>query len=259
MWKSFDADRRDADRALDPVGNRRVRDLVHRPTRLQDDVRHESLEVGQEQQVGLVAGRDRAEVTEPVPCGRVERGHHERILGGHAECDCLTDDRVDVTVLGDVLRLAVVRAEREPVRPELGDERHERLQVAGDRGLADQHPHADAQPLAALFERVRLVIGADAGGRVRLQVLAEHSRRVAVDVLGTLAARACPARRRRRRRRRGSSSSRPARARAGGAAGPARSPGVSGRRGDSNDEAGTQDEAMNQTSSGRPAHTSSSQ
>ena len=40
---------------------------------------------------------------------------------------------------------------------------------------------------------------------------------------------------------------------------PWRSPGVSGRRGDSKADAGTQDEAMNHTSSGSPAQTSSSQ
>jgi hypothetical protein len=40
---------------------------------------------------------------------------------------------------------------------------------------------------------------------------------------------------------------------------PSRSPVVSARRGDSNDEAGTQEEAMKYTSSGTPAEESSSQ
>ena len=48
-------------------GHVRARDLGDRRARLQDDVGDETLEVGEEQQVGLVAGRDRAEVVEPVP------------------------------------------------------------------------------------------------------------------------------------------------------------------------------------------------
>ena len=87
-------------------------------------------------------------------------------------------------VLGDVLGLAVVGAEGEPVRAELLDERQERGEVARGRGLPDQHPHAGAQALAALLGRVALVVGADAGGGVGLQVLAEDARRVPVDVRG---------------------------------------------------------------------------
>ncbi len=87
-----------------------------------------------------------------------------------------------MAVLGDVLGLAVVGAEGEAVRAELLDERQERGEVARGGGLADQHPHAGAQALAALLRRVALVVGADAGGGVGLEVLAEDAGRVAVDV-----------------------------------------------------------------------------
>ena len=43
-----------------------------------------------------------------------------------------------------------------------------------------------AQPLAALLDRERLVVGADPGRRVRLELLAEDAGRVTVDVLGAL-------------------------------------------------------------------------
>ena len=56
------------------------------------------------------------------------------------------------------------------------------LQVACGRRLADQEPHAGAQPLAPLLDRVGLVVGADAGGDVGVQVAAAHAGRVAVDV-----------------------------------------------------------------------------
>ena len=42
------------------------------------------LEVGQDEQVGLVAGRDGAEVTQPVPARRVERRDHDRVRGRDA-------------------------------------------------------------------------------------------------------------------------------------------------------------------------------
>src|SRR5437763_844602 len=74
--------------------------------------------------------------------------------------------RVDVSLRDDVVGVAVVGAERQPARPELGHERDQRLQVAGARSLADQHPHARAQPLATLLDRGRLVVGADPGGGV---------------------------------------------------------------------------------------------
>ena len=97
-----------------------------------------------------------------MPEAGVERGHDERVLGRRSLRHGLAHHRVDVAVLGDVLGLAVVRAEGEPVRPELLDERQERGEVARGRGLADEHPHARAQALAALLDREALVVGADA-------------------------------------------------------------------------------------------------
>ena len=91
-----------------------------------------------------------------------------------------------MAVLGDVLGVAVVGAERDPAGAVLEHEREQRLQVAGHRRLADQEPHPGAEPLAALVGRERLVVGADPRGRVRLQALAEQPRRMAVDVLRAL-------------------------------------------------------------------------
>ena len=70
--------------------------------------------------------------------------------------------------------------------PYSSDERQERLEVARHRRLADQEPHPGAEPLAALVDGQRLVVRADARGRVRLQLLAEEPGRVAVDVGGAL-------------------------------------------------------------------------
>ena len=152
-------------------GTSGARDLVDGPAALQHELRHEALEVGEHEQVGLVAGRDRAEVREAVPGRRVERRHDERVLGRDAGRDRVAHHRVDVPVVGDVLRLAVVGAERDPRRPVLGEQRQQRVQVARRGRLADQQPHPGAQPLATLLERGGLVVGADAGGSVGVQRL----------------------------------------------------------------------------------------
>ena len=70
--------------------------------------------------------------------------------------------------------------------PNSCDERQQRLEVARHRRLADQQPHAGAEPLPTLLDRERLVVGADAGGGVRVQRLAEHAGRMPVDVLGAV-------------------------------------------------------------------------
>ena len=132
----------------------------------------------------MVSRRDGAEVPEPVPLGGIERGHHDRVLGRDAGGDRLADHAVDVPVLRDVLGVAVVGAEGDPTRAVLGRERKERLQVPRHRRLANQQPHTGAEPLTALVGRQALVIGANPGGRVGLQSLADEAGRVAVDMLG---------------------------------------------------------------------------
>ena len=118
-----------------------------------------------------------------MPLRRVERRHQERVLGRNPVGHRLAHHPVDVAVVGDVVRVAVVGAERDPARPELLDERKQGTQVAGHRRLADEQPHAGAQPLAALLDGQRLVVGGDPRRDVGLQVPAQHAGRMAVDVL----------------------------------------------------------------------------
>jgi hypothetical protein len=116
------------------------------------------------------------------------RGHEDGVLCRNARGHGLADHPVDVPGVGDVLRVAVVGAERDAPRPVLLDERQERAQVASHRGLADEEPHPRAQSLAALLDRERLVVRVDAGCRVGLKLGAEDARRVPVDVFRTLEA-----------------------------------------------------------------------
>ena len=114
------------------------------------------------------------------------RCHRQRVLRTHAEPDRIAHDRVDVPVLGDVLRLSVVGAEGHPRRPVLEHERRERAQVPRGRGLPDQEPHPGPQSLQPLLGRGCLVIRADSRRRVGLELAAENAGRVAVDVVGAL-------------------------------------------------------------------------
>ena len=81
-----------------------------------------------------------------------------------AEADRRADHAVEMALLGDVERVAVVGAEGEEGRGLDREERRQRVQVLGDRALADQHGHALADLLQRLFGARGLVVGADAGG-----------------------------------------------------------------------------------------------
>ena len=181
-------DRRDPHRLPHPLRHVRPLDLADRTAALQHEVGTEALQIREHEQIGLVAGSDRAEVAQSVPECRVQRREHDSVLGSDPGLDRLTHHAVDVSVVDDVVGIAVVRAERHQRRPELLGERDERVQVARHRGLADQEPDGGAQPLAALLERERLVVGADPGGGVRVQLLADDAGCMPVDVLRAMEA-----------------------------------------------------------------------
>ena len=116
--------------------------------------------------------------------GRVDRRHHERVLGADPLLDRDADHLVDVALLDDEVGLPVVGAESTAVGAVLLDQREEVAQVAGDRSLAEEDPHAEAPLLQGFFEGDRLVVGADARGDVGVERGAANSGRVAVHVVG---------------------------------------------------------------------------
>ena len=224
-----------------PLGHLGRGHVVDAPAALENEVREERLEIGQEQEVADETGRDGSVVREPVPERGMEGRHQDRVRRVDSRGDRVAHHAVHVAVVGDVLGVAVVGAERDPVRPVLAHERQQRLQVARHRGLADEEPDACAKALAPLLDRQHLVVRADARGGVRLQRLAEHAGRVPVDVVAPSSASfassvSSPAMtpgkfiisaRPSTRLRRMSAS---------------RSPSSSGRRGDSKTEAGTHED-----------------
>ena len=119
---------------------------------------------------------------EPVPQRGMMRGHDDGVLGSDAGRDRLAHHAVHVPRVGDVLRVAIVRAEGDAPGPVLLDERQQRSQIPRHRRLADEKPHPRSQAFATFLDRERLVIGVDAGRRVRLEVASEQTGRVPVDV-----------------------------------------------------------------------------
>ncbi len=63
-----------------------------------------------------------------------------------------------------------------------GQQRRQRVQVLRHRALADQHGHALADLLQRFLGRRGLVVGADAGGEIAVEIESAHERRVAVDM-----------------------------------------------------------------------------
>ena len=138
----------------------------------------ELLEVGQDERrrPGSRA-RSRRGCASPWYCAGLSEAMTSASSGVHAERDRLAHHRVDVAVVGDVLRLAVVGAEGDALRAVLEHEREQRAAGCGPstpRGSAARCPaRSRSRPSSS---RDRLVVGADARGRVGVEPLAERGR-----------------------------------------------------------------------------------
>ena len=176
-------ERADPHRVTHPVRHDRVRDLGDRPAALQDEVGDEAAR-GRAGPTGRRGTRGRPRrSSRGGATGGVVRGADEGVLRRNAERHRLAHHRVDVAVVCDVLGLAVVGAERDPAGAVLGEQRQQRAQVPRGGRLSDQEPHPEPQAFASLLDGVGLVIRADARGRVGVQVAADDTGGVPVDVL----------------------------------------------------------------------------
>ena len=154
----------------------------HAPV-LQHERRAERAEVVEQDAVGAVARRDRAHARQAVAERRVQRREQQCVLGRDALRDGDAAHLVDVALAQEEVGLAVVGAEGAALGPVLAHERQQIAQVAGVRGLAQQHPRAAPPLLQRLAQDGRLVIAADAGGQVGVERRADDTRRMAVDPL----------------------------------------------------------------------------
>ena len=92
------------------------------------------------------------------------------------------DHGVQMAFLGDVQRVAVIGAEAHVRRRQRCQRRRQSIQILRDRALADQHPHPFLQLLDGLGGGCRLVLGADAGGDIAVQIPPREQWRMTVDM-----------------------------------------------------------------------------
>src|SRR5690606_5004737 len=92
------------------------------------------------------------------------------------------DRGIEVTFLGDVERVAIVGAQRDERRGVLVEDFGQGVEILADRPLADEDGHALHQLFAGLAGGGRLMVGADAGGEVTVELEIGEQGGVAVDV-----------------------------------------------------------------------------
>ena len=155
--------------------------VVHHPSGRQHHRHRATVQIVEDREIGAPAGRDQAAVAQAENArGRDRRG----AVGGErrrAEFYRRADEKIEMPLLGDVERIAVVGAEGDEGRIALGDDGAERMQVLAHRPFADQHLHALHQLLARFREVGHLVVGAHAGSQIAVEGQAAEQRAVSVD------------------------------------------------------------------------------
>jgi hypothetical protein len=140
----------------------------------------QALQVPDHDQVGDAAGRHGATIREAEVLGGVERGEPDgahRVVPGP---DHPSQHRVDASLVEQIGRLSVVRAERDaPLRGGI-QHRQERGKVAGPGGLAHEEEEAAAELLSGLVRGGRLVVRARPAGDVRIELFPSYAGCVAV-------------------------------------------------------------------------------
>ena len=131
-----------------------------------------SREVVDDDQVGLVARRDGAEVPQAEPLGGVEARHRDGPDRVEPSGDRQPHGVIEVALVAEVVRGAIVGDEQGPPRAEPPDDRQQLGQVLLGRALADHQPHAEAQLLLGFLGAGGLVVALDPGRDIGAQVLA---------------------------------------------------------------------------------------
>src|ERR1700684_3447931 len=108
-------------------------------------------EVVDNDKIGAPAGRDQAAVPEPEDAGARNGRGAIGSEGRRAKLDRGADEKVEMALLRDVERIAIVGAEGDERRVSLGDDGAKRVQILAHRTLTDQQLH----PLGELFFRLR--------------------------------------------------------------------------------------------------------
>ena len=120
-------------------------------------------------------GATRPRSNRPKCAGRRPGGGAIGVERPHAAADGGADQVIDVALLGDVERVAVVGAEGQERRALGRRAARPAREILGHRALADQDLHALGELLARLGGRRRLVAVAHAGGDIGVEVVGRRA------------------------------------------------------------------------------------
>ena len=138
-------------------------------------------EVVDHDEIGAPAGRDQA----AIPEAEDARGRNgRRAIGGErrrAKLDRGADDKIEMALLRDVERIAVVGAEGDERRVSLGDDGAQRVQILAHRAFANEELHPLGELLLCLGKVGDLVVGAHAGAQIAIEGGAAEQRAVSID------------------------------------------------------------------------------
>lgn len=99
-----------------------------------------------------------------------------------AERNQRADHIVEMTLLSDIKRIAVVRAQAHETRRVLVENFRKRMKILRHRSLADQDRHALPQLLPRLVGGRGFVVGANSRGKIAVKIMTAQQRRVAINV-----------------------------------------------------------------------------
>ena len=83
-----------------------------------------------------------------------------------------------LTMLADVERIAIVRAQAHVGARGLGQKRRQRVEILADRAFADQNPHPLLQLLPRLFGGCRLMLCPNSGSAISIQIPPRQQRTI---------------------------------------------------------------------------------
>ena len=169
------------------------------------------VQIGEDEQIGAAARRDRAPIIQPEVFRRVERAHPDRrdrielaFGDGHA------DHVVNRAIVEQIGGLAIIGAPADAAAVLRRDQRQQRAQIVGVGRLADEDHHALLQFLVRLLDGRAFVIAVESRRRCRRSGPARSNRGSDHRSRARRTLRSSPARPDRPDTRRDSSSSRPA-------------------------------------------------
>ena len=140
----------------------------------------EGFQILEENHVGPASRRQGPHAIEAIVAGRVCRGEPKGEGRVKPARDADPQMFVQVSDLGEVRRISVVRREHEPVLPTGGGKGKKGFEVVFRAPLAHLDEHAEAEFFLRFFQVGALVIGFDPRGGVGEELVSRQSRGVAI-------------------------------------------------------------------------------